>query len=64
MRGRRKERTGMVILVSGLAAAMLLTGCETKNTEQTAESQGEHEPLTIVDSGQDYTELLSLVHEK
>lgn len=62
MKGKGKKRTE--IFVSGLAVAVLLTGCGAKNTKQTAESQGDHEPLTIVDSGQDYTEILSLVHEK
>lgn len=57
------------ILLTGILAISTLTGCGMKNMSGTEKNEaknsiGEHEPLTIVDAGQDYTALMKLVHEK
>lgn len=69
MNGRGKMRIRTVLLLSGLAAAVFMSGCGMNKTSQAEKNEGknisgEHEPLTIVDAGQDYTELMKLVHEK
>ena len=67
-----KNKKLLCLLLSVVMTASVLTGCTTKNnaseeeTETTEESLNteEHEPLTLIDSGQDYGELIDFVHEK
>lgn len=66
-----KNKKLLCLLLSVVMTASVLTGCTTKNnaseeeTETTEESLNteEHEPLTLIDSGQDYGELIDFVHE-
>ena len=62
-----KQWKKLLMLTSGIIVVWAFTGCGQKNKEDLAETnkeKGTHEPLTIVDSGQDYTELMKLVNEK
>lgn len=62
-----KQQRYSLVFISGIIISMLLSGCgqngETAEKSQKKEAE-QHEPLTIIDSGQDYTELIDLVHEK
>lgn len=64
---KKKQKRFSFACVSGVIISMILSGCGQPGSS-TAKNQGEtsekHEPLTIIDSGQDYTELIDLVHEK
>ena len=60
-----KRKRIYTLLLTGAMLLSALTGCGPENA-QTAENKttSTHEPLTIVDSTQDYTELMKLVNEK
>lgn len=62
-----KQQRYSLVFISGIIISMLLSGCgqngETAEKSQKKEAE-QHEPLTIIDSGQDYSELIDLVHEK
>ena len=70
-----KKKKVLSLTITGIMALSTMMGCgeNTAVSEQKKEKEADfeeskdndgHEPLTIVDSGQDYTELIDLVHEK
>lgn len=64
---KRKYGRYSFVCISGVVITMLLSGCgqtADRGSRVQKENSGRHEPLTIIDSGQDYTEFMDLVHER